>query len=56
MIPDFKTYIGESVWTDMQKRSSGEDIRQEDDIDLLDIDGLYDYIDTHYKQSAKGNT
>lgn len=55
MIPDFKTYISESIWTDMQKRSSGEDIRQEDDIDLLDIDGLYDYIDTHYKQSAKGN-
>jgi hypothetical protein len=31
MIPDFKTYIGESVWTDMQKRSSGETIRKEDE-------------------------
>ena len=55
MIPDFKTYISESSWGEMRKRSSGEIIRKEDDIDLLDIDGLYDYIDTHYKLSAKGN-
>lgn len=55
MIPDFKTFIKESIWSDMQDRSTGEKIRNEDDIDLLDIDGLYDYIDTHYKQSAKGD-
>lgn len=55
MIPDFKTYIGESTWGEMRRKSSGETIRKEDDIDLLDIDGLYDYIDTHYKQSAKGD-
>jgi hypothetical protein len=55
MIPDFKTYIKESIWSDIQKRSAGETVRKEDDIDLLDIDGLYDYIDTHYKLSEKGN-
>lgn len=30
MIPDFKTYIKESVWSDIHKRSNGEIIRQED--------------------------
>ena len=55
MIPDFKTFISESIWSDIQDRSSGETIRKEDDIDLLDIEGLYDYIDSHYKQSEKGN-
>lgn len=49
MIPDFKTYISESVWTDMQKRSAGDDIRQEDDINHLDGPGLKDYIESHYK-------
>ncbi len=30
MIPDFKTYIKESIWSDIQDRSSGESIRKED--------------------------
>ena len=30
MIPDFKTYIKESIWSDIQDRSSGETIRKED--------------------------
>ena len=32
MIPDFKTYIGESIWSDIQDRSSGEIERKEDEI------------------------
>lgn len=48
MIPDFKTYIGESIWTDMQKRSSGDDIRKEDDINLLDETGLAKYMEKIY--------
>ena len=32
MIPDFKTFIKESIWSDMQDRSSGEIVRQEDEI------------------------
>jgi hypothetical protein len=30
MIPDFKTYIGESIWSDIQKRSTGDVVRKED--------------------------
>ena len=31
MIPDFKTFIKESIWSDMQDRSAGEIVRKEDD-------------------------
>ena len=31
MIPDFKTYIGESVWADIHKRSTGSKERKEDE-------------------------
>ena len=31
MIPDFKTYIKESVWSDIHKRSNGESVRKEDE-------------------------
>ena len=30
MIPDFKTFIKESIWSDMQDRSAGETVREED--------------------------
>lgn len=36
MIPDFKAYIGESVWTDIHKRSNGSEIRKEDRNKLTD--------------------
>ena len=42
--------ITESIWSDMQDRSSGETVRKEDDVNLLDRDGLYDYIYALYKQ------
>lgn len=32
MIPDFKTFIKESIWSDIQDRSTGETIRKEDEI------------------------
>ena len=44
--------ITESIWSDMQDRSAGEEIRKEDDINLLDSDGLYDYINKNYKRIA----
>ena len=34
----------------MQDRSTGEIVRKEDDVNLLDRDGLYDYIFDLYKQ------
>lgn len=52
MIPDFKTFISESIWSDMQHRSAGDKIRKEDDVNLLDIDGLCDYLNKHYKRTT----
>ena len=45
-----KKHINESIWSDMQDRSAGETVRKEDDVNLLDRDGLYDYIYALYKQ------
>ena len=49
MIPNFKTYINESVWSDIHKRSNGKSTRKEDDIELLDMFGLYEYILANYE-------
>ena len=49
MIPDFKTYIGESIWRNISQRSEGIKSRKEDDIDLMDLNGLYDYLTNAYK-------
>ena len=49
MIPDFKTYIGESVWGDIRKKSLGQEERLEDNIDVL-----FDLIEkTHTTQSRQ---
>jgi hypothetical protein len=36
--------ITESIWSDMQDKSTGDTIRREDDINLLDIEDFKDYI------------
>ena len=41
MIPDFKTFIKESIWADMQDRSAGETVRKEDDIEHLDYEEFF---------------
>ncbi len=43
MIPDFKTYIGESVWNDIRRRSNGTDVKNEDI-----LDNIYNFINVHY--------
>jgi hypothetical protein len=43
MIPDFKTYIKESLWTDIQSRSAGDVVRKEDE-----FKDLYEFINKHY--------
>ena len=48
--------ITESIWSDMQDRSSGETVRKEDDINLLDRDGFYNYIMKHYKTTTEDVT
>ena len=41
--------LSESIWSDMQDRSTGEIVRKEDDIELLDRDGFYDYLVKRYE-------
>ena len=48
--------ITESIWSDMQDRSSGETVRKEDDVNLLDRDGFYNYIMKHYKTTTEDVT
>ena len=45
MIPDFKTYIRESFWGDVHKRSRGDEIRKEDE----DMESFIKYLETHYE-------
>ena len=45
------TDVKESIWSDIQDRSAGETKRKEDDINLLDREGLYDYLIHHYKST-----
>ena len=42
MIPDFKTYLKESIWTNINKRSEGNLERKED---TLPIDEMEKFID-----------
>ena len=52
MIPDFKTYITESIWGKVLDRGAGETVRKEDDIDHLDINELCEYLKTIYKTDS----
>ena len=52
MIPDFKTYLKESIWADIHKRSNGVQIRKEDDyIDKLDFNEFIQYLDDTYEST-----
>ena len=53
MIPDFKTFIKESIWSDMQDRSAGETVRKEDNIDHLDYEEFFVYLTEHYQPKSK---
>jgi len=46
---EYMKKTNESIWSDIQDRSSGEANRKEDDVNLLDKDGLYEYLISHYK-------
>ena len=41
--------LSESVWGNIRKKSLGQEVRKEDDIEHLDRDGLYDYIFSIYE-------
>ena len=55
MIPDFKTYIGESVWGDIRRRGLGKETKVEDDINILDGYGLFEYLKKHYDYGSLHN-
>ena len=41
--------LSESAWGDMMRRGSGEEIRTEDDVNLMDGQEFLHYIKSHYK-------
>ena len=41
--------LSESVWADIHKRSNGKQVRKEDDVDNLDMEEFYDYLNDHYE-------
>lgn len=49
MIPDFKTYIGESVWADIHKRSNGKSYRKED-ADI--VNAIKEFIEEHHLEEG----
>ena len=54
MIPDFKTYINESIWSDIQDRSMGKTVRKEDIITTNE--DLQNKIYELYKEQGEGET
>jgi hypothetical protein len=46
---ELTSYVGESIWADIHKRSNGNLERKEDDISSLDRDGLYEHIFNVYE-------
>lgn len=54
MIPDFKTYIKESIWGDLARRSGGTQFRAEDDINNLDIEEFVQYLKDSYEVCIPG--
>ena len=47
--PYLKRVMNESIWSDMQERGTGDMVKKEDDIDILDQDSFYKYITEHYR-------
>ena len=48
-----KEGLNESIWSDMQDRSSGEVVRKEDDIEHLDYAEFFTYLTKHYQPKSK---
>ena len=53
MIPNFKTYLKESHWSEMNRRSQGITVRKEDNIDHMDIDEFYNYLKDSYSLNER---
>ena len=53
MIPNFRTYLKESVWGDIRKKSLGQAERMENDVNHMSFDDFTTFITDTYSQ--KGN-
>ena len=53
VIKTFSKFINESIWSDIQDRSSGDTVRKEDDIDHLDYEEFFVYLTEHYQKKKK---
>ena len=53
MIPDFKTFIKESIWSDIQDRSAGDTIRKEDEVTYYTLEDEKCTVDLLYKYLIK---
>ena len=49
MIPNFRTYLNESVWGDLRKKSLGQEERMEDDVNSLGCADFCEYLKTKYE-------
>ena len=57
MIPDFKTYINETYWSNMNKRAQGTIVRKEDNTNIInkyDGDEMVEYISDNYEFTQSG--
>lgn len=45
--------IIESLWSDIQSRSTGDTVRKEDDVNLMNGEQFYDYLQKHYNTLSK---
>lgn len=50
-----KRRVNESVWMDIHKQSTGDIERREDNINLLNINGFCEYLNSHYKGAGQKN-
>ena len=39
-----KSNVNESIWSDMQERGTGDSVKKEDDVNLMDMDRFADYL------------
>lgn len=52
MIPKFKTYLEESIWRDIRKKSLGQETRIENDVNNMDMEQFFEYIMNHYETTT----
>lgn len=49
MVKKFSEFINESIWADMNRRSQGNQVRKEDDVNNLNMQQFVDYLQNNYE-------